>query len=85
MTEQEWYRKYVYEESDDCGLIKLSIIRGIGKPNFKDGKCEGYCHGENDDEPVEQCKNCQLHTSYGIEQFAFQEYQELEDGNDRLR
>lgn len=66
-TEQEWYRKYIYEETDDCELIKQSVKTGIGKPNFKDGKCEGYCHSENDDEPLDKCKRCKIFDSYGIE------------------
>jgi hypothetical protein len=67
MTEQGWYSRHVYEESDDCEIIKESIVNGIGKPNFKDGRCEGYCHSENDDEPIEKCKACKLNSLYGIE------------------
>lgn len=32
-----------------------------------DGKCLGYSHGCDDDEPVDQCKECEKCTVYGIE------------------
>ena len=31
---------------------------------FVDGKCEGYCRSEYDDEPIDECKECMLETYY---------------------
>ena len=31
---------------------------------YFNGKCEGYCRSEEDDEPLEVCKKCELHTYY---------------------
>ena len=35
--------------------------------NPSTGKCCGYGRSENDDEPIDACKSCELYDSYGIE------------------
>lgn len=42
---------------ENCRLIKRAVKAGIGNPNIRGGKCEGYCT-EHDDEPLEECKRC---------------------------
>lgn len=32
-----------------------------------DGKCMGYGFSDDDDEPIDQCKECKKYQSYGIE------------------
>lgn len=48
----------------NCSIIKRESWRGNGTPEQINGKCLGYCHSENDDEPIEVCKNCKLQESY---------------------
>ena len=31
---------------------------------FCDGKCEGYCRGVDDDEPIDECKDCMINEYY---------------------
>lgn len=31
---------------------------------FVDSKCEGYCRGAYDDEPLDECKGCVIHEYY---------------------
>ena len=28
------------------------------------GLCNGYCHSDDDDEPIDQCKDCKKHVGY---------------------
>lgn len=46
---------------ENCSLIKQSIHIGVGRPNQRNGLCQGYSYPD-DDEPCETCKNCKLCT-----------------------
>lgn len=54
---------------ENCTLIQKCVRKGIGEPEqFPNiNKCFGYQRGEDDDEPIEQCKQCRLSTYYGVE------------------
>lgn len=49
---------------DNCSLIQRMVIRGLGEPIQRDGRCMGYARSEYDDEPCETCKHCPLQESY---------------------
>lgn len=49
---------------DNCSLIKYCVLRGLGYPIKKDGKCFGYQKSEFDDEPCEKCRKCKLNEFY---------------------
>jgi hypothetical protein len=40
------------------------LIKKFGKPEQKDGKCQGFARSEYDDEPCERCKECKLNEHY---------------------
>lgn len=42
----------------NCGLIKTAMKLGLGYPDGKNGKCQGYQIGEIDDEPCRECQQC---------------------------
>lgn len=49
----------------NCSLIKRGLREGIGLPQTdNDGKCMGYSHSEDDDEPCEICKECKWNMSF---------------------
>lgn len=52
---------------ENCSLIKKCVRKGIGEPDYRNGKCCGYQKSENDDEPCEECKKCKLNEHYGVE------------------
>lgn len=48
---------------DHCRMIsKYQDL--LGKPQQRDGKCDGYQKSQGDDEPCETCKECKLNTFY---------------------
>ena len=50
---------------ENCSVIKRGLALGIGKPYVEsNGKCVGYSHSDDDDEPHDLCKNCRLNSSY---------------------
>ena len=49
---------------DNCSLIQRMVIRGLGEPIQRDGRCMGYGKSDTDDEPCEVCKACKLQESY---------------------
>lgn len=57
MAAKKWNGKRTL---DHCGLITKCVKAGIGRPEQRDGKCNGYQRSETDDEPCETCKQCKL-------------------------
>ena len=61
---------YAYEsdyEAFDMAIKALKPNCEAADHNPSSGKCCGYGRSENDDEPIEECKNCHQYDSYGIE------------------
>lgn len=54
---------YIKCKIDSCKIVKVAIDEGIGYPEIEEDKCLGYSN-LNDDEPIEYCKNCKLHSTY---------------------
>lgn len=48
---------------NSCGVIKAALKELQGCPDIQGNKCLGYSTA-NDDEPIEQCKNCELNSAY---------------------
>ena len=42
----------------NCTIIEMAMVIGEGYPREINGKCEGYCKSEIDDEPIEECQAC---------------------------
>ena len=51
-------------QRNDCFLIKECVLKGLGEPMQKNGKCFGYQKSVIDDEPCEKCKYCKLNAFY---------------------
>ena len=49
---------------ENCRIIKKGVRIGVGGPEQRNGKCNGYARAWYDDEPSEACKRCKLHTMY---------------------
>lgn len=47
---------------ENCSVIKEAVRLGVGKPKQYDDQCKGYA-GEDRDEPISRCKECQFNTS----------------------
>lgn len=45
-------------------IAKRGYVDCMGAERQKDGKCLGYGHSGQDDEPCEQCKVCSINSAY---------------------
>jgi hypothetical protein len=45
-------------------LDNCTLVQRHGRPEQKDGKCQGFARSEYDDEPCERCKECKLNEHY---------------------
>lgn len=61
MAKVKWNGKRTLEH---CSLITYCEKVGIGRPNQKNGKCDGYQRSYEDDEPCEKCSRCKLYSSF---------------------
>lgn len=48
---------------EECDVVKRNRFNAA--PEIHNGKCLGY--GHYGDEPIEECQNCRLYESYGVE------------------
>jgi hypothetical protein len=72
MARTTWVGKRTLEH---CSLITKCLKAGIGKPDQKNGKCNGYQKSENDDEPCETCMECKLQEDYHDNHHQMDEYE----------
>ena len=65
------YRKGVdtplFQERHIAKLSSCNLVKKLGNPIIRDGKCEGFCKSNYDDEPCEQCKECRFNIFYESE------------------
>lgn len=68
-------RNYLVKRCLKCGnypVVELVEVQS-SRPNCNSaiktatGQCNGYCHSDDDDEPIDTCKECKKYCDYGIE------------------